>query len=236
MRLSKNLHRRAALAIGAGAFALVSMLGAARAATVTYNFTGLFDSATSPLNTTFNAGTATPITGSFSYETTTTVDPTFPAGPGVGVYPGAVTALQINIGGWSFSASDGNVHVFANFDAVVIFADSFLSHGVTGPAFGGYAPSQIAFQLLDFQGTVFSNTLLPALLDVPQFDLSIFSIFFFNGRVGANVEGNITNLTLAVSEVPLPGALPLFASGLGVIGLLAWRRKRKKSLLAGASA
>jgi hypothetical protein len=29
------------------------------------------------------------------------------------------------------------------------------------------------------------------------------------------------------SEVPLPAALPLFATGLGVLGLLGWRRKRK---------
>ena len=30
-----------------------------------------------------------------------------------------------------------------------------------------------------------------------------------------------------VSQVPLPAALPLFATGLGVLGLLGWRRKRK---------
>jgi hypothetical protein len=29
------------------------------------------------------------------------------------------------------------------------------------------------------------------------------------------------------SNVPLPGALPLFATGLGALGLLGWRRKRK---------
>jgi len=30
------------------------------------------------------------------------------------------------------------------------------------------------------------------------------------------------------AETPLPGALPLFASGLGALGLLGWRRKRKQ--------
>jgi hypothetical protein len=33
-------------------------------------------------------------------------------------------------------------------------------------------------------------------------------------------------------EVPLPAALPLFATGLGVLGLLGWRRKRKAASLA----
>lgn len=33
------------------------------------------------------------------------------------------------------------------------------------------------------------------------------------------------------SGVPLPAALPLFASGLGAMGLLAWRRKRKQAVL-----
>jgi hypothetical protein len=31
----------------------------------------------------------------------------------------------------------------------------------------------------------------------------------------------------AVSNIPLPGALPLFATGLAGLGLLGWRRKRK---------
>jgi hypothetical protein len=34
------------------------------------------------------------------------------------------------------------------------------------------------------------------------------------------------------SAVPLPAALPLFASGLGVMGVLGWRRKRKKTAAA----
>ena len=34
-----------------------------------------------------------------------------------------------------------------------------------------------------------------------------------------------------VSTVPLPAALPLFASGLGALGLLGWRRKKKAAAL-----
>jgi hypothetical protein len=57
---------------------------------------------------------------------------------------------------------------------------------------------------------------------------------------GEGISGNLnpnsapTSATLigsvtfdAVSTVPLPGALPLFATGLGALGLLGWRRKRK---------
>jgi hypothetical protein len=36
----------------------------------------------------------------------------------------------------------------------------------------------------------------------------------------------------SVSTTPLPAALPLFASGLGALGLLGWRRKRKVAALA----
>ena len=35
-----------------------------------------------------------------------------------------------------------------------------------------------------------------------------------------------------VSDTPLPAALPLFASGLGALGLLGWSRKRKAQLAA----
>ena len=34
------------------------------------------------------------------------------------------------------------------------------------------------------------------------------------------------------AETPLPAALPLFATGLGALGLLGWRRKRKAAAAA----
>jgi hypothetical protein len=41
------------------------------------------------------------------------------------------------------------------------------------------------------------------------------------------VTANGVNTYDGVSQVPLPAALPLFATGLGALGLLGWRRKRK---------
>ena len=62
------------------------------------------------------------------------------------------------------------------------------------------------------------------------------TVISFGGSGGA--EGSTSYLGLDdvsltdLSAVPLPAALPLFASGLGVLGLLGWRRKRKAAALA----
>ncbi len=40
---------------------------------------------------------------------------------------------------------------------------------------------------------------------------------------------SVTVTSTSVSTTPLPAALPLFASGLGAMGLFGWRRKRKAS-------
>jgi hypothetical protein len=58
--------------------------------------------------------------------------------------------------------------------------------------------------------------------------------FFDDGGAGPDrdfddmvVRIQISDLSHSLPEVPLPAALPLFASGLGALGLLGWRRKRK---------
>jgi hypothetical protein len=56
-------------------------------------------------------------------------------------------------------------------------------------------------------------------------------LFTLSPRFGTdpNIEYSITLRGTGVDAVatPLPGALPLFAGGLGVIGLLGWKKKRK---------
>jgi uncharacterized protein (TIGR03118 family) len=48
------------------------------------------------------------------------------------------------------------------------------------------------------------------------------TLFFTDG-----INGEADGLFGALAPTPLPTALPLFATGLGGLGLLGWRRKRK---------
>ena len=64
------------------------------------------------------------------------------------------------------------------------------------------------------------------------------AVDLFNGINGSTIAGDsrITLLSIPIGDnysgsldlaTPLPAALPLFATGLGGLGLLGWRRKRK---------
>jgi len=50
----------------------------------------------------------------------------------------------------------------------------------------------------------------------------------FNITNGEYSGSNIgLDLRVHLSPVPLPAALPLFGTGLGIMGFIAWRRKRR---------
>jgi hypothetical protein len=53
--------------------------------------------------------------------------------------------------------------------------------------------------------------------------------FFLDFTVG---DSQFAQALLRVNDTPLPPALPLFATGLGGLGLLGWRRKRKAQAVA----
>jgi hypothetical protein len=67
----------------------------------------------------------------------------------------------------------------------------------------------VAIAIAEQNGTIFVETGLPQ--DISQ--------FFAPAGSGLSIE--------VTSAVPGPAALPLFATGLGAMGLLGWRRKRK---------
>ena len=75
----------------------------------------------------------------------------------------------------------------------------------------------------------------------PIINPGLWALAFGNGGQGFNpdalyftagINGGIDGLFGEIQATPLPAALPLFATGLGSLGLFGWRRKRKAAALA----
>src|SRR6185503_4223697 len=107
--------------------------------------------------------------------------------------------------------------------------------GASGASVGAYNLGSAGIVLTDATNAVFINDNLPTVLNLSDFTAGQRLIelnFTLEGdaRFGAVLEANISDLSIA--QTPLPAALPLFAGGLGALGLLGWRRKKKAEALA----
>jgi hypothetical protein len=49
----------------------------------------------------------------------------------------------------------------------------------------------------------------------------------FTGLITTEEDDLLASVAGTATPTPLPAALPLFATGIGALGLLGWRRKRK---------
>ncbi|MGZ3409729.1 MAG: PEP-CTERM sorting domain-containing protein [Xanthobacteraceae bacterium] len=61
----------------------------------------------------------------------------------------------------------------------------------------------------------------------------VLQLFYFDSNFHDNTDKITADVIAgeqAGSPVPLPGALPLFVSGVGAIGALAWRRSKRKPI------
>ena len=97
-------------------------------------------------------------------------------------------------------------------------------------------------QPFDAVGLGFQTT-TPNVMWSVYYDLTYISLVWCNNSVSGDNPGcdtakgdpmNYVTFSSVQVATPLPAALPLFAGGLGVIGLLARRRKRKTTTLAAA--
>jgi len=93
---------------------------------------------------------------------------------------------------------------------------------VDGESFSGTATS---VQFLDgnFRNASFSEQIGGS---TARFDLQTSGVYAFYYDNEQQHAGGTISSTLAPSATPLPGALPLFAGGLGFVGFLLRRRKR----------
>ena len=198
------------------AIALCSLLlsgNAAHADSVTYAFTGSVSNLNGALKPTVNMGSL--VSGTFKFDNPT---------DGVnGNYPGAVTNMFLNIGGYTSSfilgAPENAVTVFNQIDlGGNIFGDRWrLVTGATGGPINGYSPFRFDLHVDEDSGSAFSNVDLQS---PPSFDSltgSRWRLIFENGDGNlVRVQGGLLSLT----AVPLPAAVLLFGAGLiSLVGL-----------------
>jgi hypothetical protein len=119
-----------------------------------------------------------------------------------------------------------------SFDGVVGFISGLEDNSLNQPAdsvtvtaspiggLGEYAP-----------GTTNDFTVLNGVIFSANFvSLNFGNLLVLTPPVGLFVvDENTIVANLSFSQTPLPAALPLFATGLGVLGLLGWHRKRKQA-------
>ena len=224
---------------------LLSIGSAAHAASLTLNFDATYNTALSG-----NAGNTSNLTdysagliggqtihGSFSYDPSAA--PTFSASLSGGrtisdYFP---TSLSFSIPSLNFSTAVATITVLdstqpADLDTFQLVTDVFSAISPT------HSVESRTGVFLDGPPTIFNSASLPANFNVADFgDAALIMVqtdsengTFFGQRI---LRFDMTAVT-ASSETPLPAALPLFATGLGALGLLGWRRKRKAAALAAA--
>ncbi|MCC6775360.1 MAG: hypothetical protein IT537_01795 [Hyphomicrobiales bacterium] len=173
----------------------------------------------------------------------------------LGVSPASAITYNVNIpvgaGNVSgFIETDGSIGTLTAADIVdwnLLIDSGTLSTTLTGPLsgsnstvgfFGSPAFTASATQLLfDFSASTIE-------VDYVIFQKPSFGDFFcinacasqFAVGVGGERAFGIADGVVeigSVSAVPVPAALPLFVSGVGILGLAGWRRKRKHQISAG---
>ena len=124
----------------------------------------------------------------------------------------------------SLTHTAGGATLVGEPDAVVSFSfnsgsGNFVEHmGTLSPVILQDVTSGTTLFEVDLTGTGIGNL---------AFQNVLFTAYTVLLNGNEMVSFNYGALTITPAPVPLPAALPLFATGLGALGLLGWRRKRK---------
>jgi hypothetical protein len=186
--------------------ALLSILAqTANASTVSYAFDG------SSVTPAFTASVSLDVTGGQATSGIGSID-----------FGGSIFDLTLitlstpggNYGGTTGFRDNHGTDIYGGNTAVPIDPNGLIFAISNNPQWGQDA----LFAVWDNGGGSFEYLLSATLADV-------FNVYYVLGTG----TGTVLDSGNAVGATPLPGALPLFASGLGALGLLGWRRKRKNA-------
>jgi hypothetical protein len=125
------------------------------------------------------------------------------------------------IGGFISGLIDNQLDQQATSVTITVSSIGGLGEYVTPGFPNNFDVSGGAITGVSFSGQLGTNTLSIVLN-------SSLNNAILNTSAGAEGAGIAGVTYAAVPQVPLPAALPLFATGLGALGLLGWRRKRKQ--------
>ena len=135
------------------------------------------------------------------------------------------TTINLVIGGFDIALIPGEP----------IFTGRFIPPNPISPVSFSFGGTSGRFPAFAFPGLIDLGTLValsgPPILPLPIFDIAGPPIRVSGLIVGFDAPEAVGTwaITEQLAQTPLPAALPLFATGLGALGLLGWRRKRKAS-------
>jgi hypothetical protein len=143
--------------------------------------------------------------------------------------PNAGTSSGMGRG--QFAIYIGQDSVLGGFDSTAVNVFQHYNHSENwyGTPLGTVTINEDIVGSFKFKGAAATVPILMWLLAGGQYgygDLGNTVNFSFN-PLSAGVSFTSASGAFLVGEVPLPAALPLFASGLGLIAVLGWRRNRK---------
>lgn len=198
--------------------------GSARAAPVTFSFSGTVTSVGTGLTAVFGLGRS--VAGLYTFESTTPdLDPA-----GSGFYDGALRGLEFSIG-TSGPTYQGTLRpntpnsielVRPSFHSYFVGTDQFLGPPVQGPGGATYTPALFALNLLDPTGQALPNDLLP--LDPPSLAGFLDRTLFFDFQTLSGPNESVIARVESLALVPLPPAVLLFSAGCLGLAALRWGR------------
>ena len=199
----------------------------AEALPIAYNFSGNINSVSDSDNL-FDGSIVVGgiISGTLSYDSDlpdTVSDPNYYSS---GSLSGTITS-SIATGNYVFQGNSGTIDLQIGSSSRIHFLLPYTSNPFIDL---GSNPGRALFiNFVDSSGTVFPDDSLPTELDLSDFTSASITIHADSGPTGSTSQavGNIATLTSPFAPIPEPNTMLLLGSGL--IGLVGFRRKFKKS-------